>query len=161
MYRLGACGYSLVVKHAERFGRHAVDAPFGVPVLIAYRDGEPAIVRPYQMDQLALAALDLQRLALASVCGVVPLCNRKRNMRFSQPLSADGRFAVIRTQLHAHAARAAATRGESNAEIIRTPPPRPSFSLADNPGHLSHLHRLPLPEKPPYERQNPSGCVIY
>lgn len=64
---------ALVVQHAERFGRHAVDAPLGVPVLIAYRDGEPAIVRPYQVDQLALAALDLQRLALASVCGVVPL----------------------------------------------------------------------------------------
>lgn len=75
--------YLLVVQHAVRFGRHAIDAPLGVPVLIAYRDGEPAIVRPYQMDQLALAALDLQRLALASVCGVVPLCNRKCDSLFS------------------------------------------------------------------------------
>lgn len=64
---------ALVVQHAERSGRHAVDAPLGVPVLVAYRDGEPAIVRPYQVDQFSLAAFDLQRLALASVCGVVPL----------------------------------------------------------------------------------------
>lgn len=64
---------ALVVQHTERFGRHAVDAPFGVPVLVAYRDGEPAIVRPYQVDQLPLATLDFQRFALAGVCGVVPL----------------------------------------------------------------------------------------
>lgn len=69
--------YLLVVQHAEGLGRHAVDAPVGVPVLVAYRDREPAVVRPYQMDQLPLAALDLQRLALAGVCGVVPLCNRE------------------------------------------------------------------------------------
>jgi len=78
----GSCKYSLVVQHAERFGRHAIDAPFGVPVLVAYRDGEPAVVGPYQVDQLPLAALDLQRLALAGVCGIVPLCNRA-NAHFS------------------------------------------------------------------------------
>lgn len=92
--------YLLVVQHAERFGRHAVDAPLGVPVLIAYRDGEPAIVRPYQVDQLALAALDLQRLALASVCGVVPLCNRKCDAFFSH-FFCQRVVAVIRMQLHA------------------------------------------------------------
>lgn len=75
--------YSLVVQHAEGLGRHAVDAPVRVPVLVAYRDREPAVVRPYQVDQFSLAALDLQRLALAGVCGVVPLCNRERR---------DGRF---------------------------------------------------------------------
>lgn len=97
--------YLLVVQHAERFGWHAVDAPLGVPVLVAYRNGEPAVVRPYQMDQLSLTAFDLQRLALASVCGVVPLCNTKHDTFFSRfsilwsesPLE----FAVTLTQLHA------------------------------------------------------------
>lgn len=94
--------YLLVVQHAERFGRHAVDAPLGVPVLIAYRDGEPAIVRPYQVDQLALAALDLQRLALASVCGVVPLCNKKRDAFFF--LAIFGQRVVVAVRGNSHAA---------------------------------------------------------
>lgn len=47
-------------------------------MLVAYRDGEPAVVRANQMDQLPLAALDLQRLAFAGVCGIVPLCNSER-----------------------------------------------------------------------------------
>lgn len=109
--------YLLVVQHAERFGRHAVDAPLGVPVLVAYRDGEPAIVCPYQVDQFSLAAFDLQRLALASVCGVVPLCNRKRDAFFSH-----FRLYTTRSNLHATARTppqcTAATRGESNVAII-------------------------------------------
>lgn len=85
MYRdMARVRYSLAVQHAEGLGRHAVDAPIGVPVLVAYRDREPAVVRPYQVNQLPLAALDLQRLALAGVCGVVPLCEQKtRNTRYS------------------------------------------------------------------------------
>lgn len=69
--------YLLIVQHAEGLGRHTVDTPIGITVLVAYRDREPAVVRPYQMDQFPLTALDLQRFALARVCGVVPLCNRK------------------------------------------------------------------------------------
>jgi len=118
MYRPRRVRYLLVVQHAERFGRHAVDAPIGVPVLIAYRDGEPAIVRPYQVDQLSLTALDLQCLALASVCGVVPLCNRKCDAFFSHfRLKLSLRQATIRLQQHVCRC-AAVTRGESNVVII-------------------------------------------
>lgn len=49
--------YLLVVQHSVRLGRHAVDAPFRVPVLVAYRYREPPVVRSDQLDQLSLAAL--------------------------------------------------------------------------------------------------------
>lgn len=118
--------YLLVVQHAERFGRHAVDAPFRVPMLVAYRDGEPAVVGPYQVNQLPLAALDLQRFTLAGVCGVVPLCNKKRDFflfKFLVALVFRLKSAVTRMQLHV--AIAAATRGGPNVEII---PARSSLS---------------------------------
>lgn len=67
----------LAVQHTEGLWGHAVDAPVGVPVLVAYRYREPPVVRSDQVDQLSLAALDRQRLALAGVRGVVPLCNVK------------------------------------------------------------------------------------
>lgn len=68
--------YLLAVQHPERLGRHAVDAPLGVPVLVAYRYREPSVICSYEMDQLPLAALDPQCFPFAGVRGVVPICNR-------------------------------------------------------------------------------------
>lgn len=45
-------------------------------MLVAYRYREPSIVRAYEVNQLSLAALNPQGLALAGVRGVVPICNR-------------------------------------------------------------------------------------
>lgn len=68
--------YLLAVEHPEGFGRHTIDAPVGVPVLVAYRYREPSVIRSDKMDQLSLAALDPQCFPLAGVRGVVPICNR-------------------------------------------------------------------------------------
>lgn len=68
--------YLLAVQHPEGLWRHTVDAPFGIPVLVAYRYREPAVVRSDEMDQLSLAALEPQCFTLAGVRGIVPLCNR-------------------------------------------------------------------------------------
>lgn len=60
-----------VVKHSQRLGRHAVDAPLRVAVIVADGDGEAAVVGADQMDQLAVLTLDLQSLAFARVGRVV------------------------------------------------------------------------------------------
>ena len=58
---------TLLVYYAERAWFHAVDAPRRVALLVADGDGEAAIVGTYQIDLLALLALDLQARTLAPV----------------------------------------------------------------------------------------------
>lgn len=60
-----------VMKHAQRLGRHAVDAPLRVAVVVADGDREATVIGTDQMDQLAVFTLDLQRLAFARVGRVI------------------------------------------------------------------------------------------
>lgn len=70
---------ALAVEHPEGFGRHTIDAPVGVPVLVAYRYREPSVIRSDKMDQLSLPALDPQCFPLAGVRGVVPIYISRRD----------------------------------------------------------------------------------
>ena len=50
-------------------GLHAVHAPGRVPLPVTDGDGEPAVVRPDQVDHGALLALQLQQGPLTPVFG--------------------------------------------------------------------------------------------
>ena len=50
-------------------GLHAVHAPGRVPLPVTDGDGEPAVVRPHQVDHGALLALQLQQRPLTPVFG--------------------------------------------------------------------------------------------
>lgn len=58
---------ALRVQHAQTLRRHAIDAPVDVPMVVADRDREAAVVGAYQIDQVARVAFDRQRFALARV----------------------------------------------------------------------------------------------
>lgn len=91
-------------------------------MLVAYRDGEPAVVRANQMDQLPLAALDLQRLAFAGVCGIVPLCNSERAENiffFFSLLAPEDAFRESRIARARGCKLAAVLRAGPNAGIMR------------------------------------------
>ena len=58
----------LLLKDVSGLGRHAVDAPVRLAVVIADRDAEPPVVGADDLDVLViLLALDHQLLALAGV----------------------------------------------------------------------------------------------
>lgn len=73
--------YSLHVQNPKTLGRHAVDAPFGVAVVVADCDREAAVIGPDKLDQLPFTAFYFQYLALACVCRVVSgwICKNRRN----------------------------------------------------------------------------------
>jgi len=58
---------TLLVDDSQGARFHAVDAPRGVALLVADRDGESAVVGPDQVDLLALLALDFKAGTLAPV----------------------------------------------------------------------------------------------
>jgi len=64
---------AFAVQDAQGLGRHAVDTPLRVAVIIADGDGEATIVSSDQMDQLTVLAFDLEGLAFARVRCVVPV----------------------------------------------------------------------------------------
>lgn len=59
------------MQNPERLGRHAVDTPLRVAMVVADCDGEPTVVGSDKMDQLPVLALDLQSLAFTSIRRVV------------------------------------------------------------------------------------------
>lgn len=90
--------YVPVMKHAQRLGRHAVDAPLRVAVVVADGYREATVIGTDQMDQLAVFTLDLQRLAFARVGRVIAglFCENKQNRPV--PLA----FLLLSTHLHTH-----------------------------------------------------------
>lgn len=67
------------MENSETLGRHAVDGPLRVAVVVADGDGEAAVVGPDEVDLLARPARDGQCLALARVGRVVPRLLWKNN----------------------------------------------------------------------------------
>lgn len=59
------------MQHSETSRGHAVNAPVRVAMVVADGNGEPSVVGPDEVDDRALAAADLQRLAFARVCCLV------------------------------------------------------------------------------------------
>ena len=57
----------LVLKDVSCLGGHTVDAPVGLPVVVADGDAEAAVVGAHDLNVGLLLALDQQLLALARV----------------------------------------------------------------------------------------------
>ena len=70
-----------VLENLPGLGRHTVDTPVGLPLLVTDGDTEPAIVGPDDLDGLLLLALDEELLPLAGVAspdgGLKLPCNNK------------------------------------------------------------------------------------
>ena len=60
---------SPVLENMSSLGRHTVDTPVCLPVLVADGDSEAAIVGPDDLDGFLLLALYEQFLSLAGVAG--------------------------------------------------------------------------------------------
>ena len=69
-----------VLENLPGLGRHTVDTPVGLPLLVTDGDTEPAIVGPDDLDGLLLLALDEELLPLAGVAspdgGLKLPCNK-------------------------------------------------------------------------------------
>ena len=59
------------LDHPECPGRHAVDGPVCVPVIVADCDGESAIVCPDDVEVESTLARDIEPAVLAGVVGLV------------------------------------------------------------------------------------------
>ena len=69
-----------VLENVPGLGRHTVDTPVGLPLLVTDGDTEPAIVGPDDLDGFLLLALDEELLPLAGVAspdgGLKLPCNK-------------------------------------------------------------------------------------
>lgn len=69
------------MKNPQTPRAHAVDAPVGVPVVVADGDGEPSIVRPDEVDDGAFSAANLQGLAFTRVrCFISGFWKKEKNL---------------------------------------------------------------------------------
>lgn len=80
------------MQNPEWLGRHAVDTPFRVAMVVADSDGKPTIVGSDKMNQLPVLALDLESLAFTSVRCIVSVLfwNNKNSIYLSEHLNEQG-----------------------------------------------------------------------
>lgn len=80
------------MQNPEWLGRHAVDTPLRVAMVVADSDGKPTIVGSDKMNQLPVLALDLESLAFTSVCCIVSVLfwNNKNSNYLSEHLNEQG-----------------------------------------------------------------------
>lgn len=80
------------MQNPEWLGRHAVDTPLRVAMVVADSDGKPTIVGSDKMNQLPVLALDLESLAFTSVRCIVSVLfwNNKNSIYLSEHLSEQG-----------------------------------------------------------------------
>lgn len=80
------------MQNPEWLGRHAVDTPLRVAMVVADSDGKPTIVGSDKMNQLPVLALDLESLAFTSVRCIVSVLfwNNKNSIYLSEHLNEQG-----------------------------------------------------------------------